>query len=310
MNMREKIVALTGASGFIGRHTIKPLIDHGYKIIAISTTHIEEFNQPDVTWIPCDLLDPQARQQLFNTINPTHLLHLAWYAVPGKYWESEENLRWVAASLDLALNFSQSGGEKAVFAGSCAEYSWSHPLCHEISTPVKPFSLYGTCKNSLRQILERSAGCLETGISWGRIFFLYGNHEPKSRLVPYVITSLLSGQEAKCSKGTQIRNFMHVEDAARAFVALLEHKDGGIFNVSSSDQVQLSTIINSIGEKIGREDLILLGSLETSPNEVEKLCADTDRLTNEVGFTAKISLSSGLDAAIDWWRKELSQSDA
>ena len=55
---------------------------------------------------------------------PTHLLHLAWYAEPGLFWRSPENLRWVEASLRLLRAFAEHGGQRAVMAGSCAEYAW------------------------------------------------------------------------------------------------------------------------------------------------------------------------------------------
>ena len=73
-----------------------------------------------------DLLEPGAAERADRaSCRPTHLLHLAWYAEPGEYWTSPENLDWVEASLRLLRAFERRAG--AVFAGTCAEYEWERP---------------------------------------------------------------------------------------------------------------------------------------------------------------------------------------
>src|SRR5207245_614301 len=83
------------------------------------------------------------------------------------------------------------------------------------------------CKLALASLLEAYAG--QTGLSqaWARIFFLYGPREHPKRLVSSVIRSLLRGERARCSHGQQIRDYLHVEDAAGALVALLESEVTG-----------------------------------------------------------------------------------
>ena len=83
-----KRVIVTGASGFIGRHTLPHLAEAGFEVHPISSRD-------------ADLLDERSRRDLFARFRPTHLLHLAWYVPPGKYWTSLENIRWLQASLDL-----------------------------------------------------------------------------------------------------------------------------------------------------------------------------------------------------------------
>ena len=156
-----------------------------------------------------------------NGSQPTHLLHLAWDARPGLFWTSTENLRWVAASLGLYLAFAASGGRRAVVAGSCAEYDWSHSELDEARTPLVPRTLYGEAKRALHTLLERAAAQSGVELAWGRLFFLYGPHEAEGRLVSDVARALLAGREARCSEGSQQRDFMHVADAGRAFAALV-----------------------------------------------------------------------------------------
>jgi nucleoside-diphosphate-sugar epimerase len=115
-----KNVMLTGASGFIGRHCIPLLIENGYEVHAF-TSRKNAHDDQKVTWHTIDLLDPEQVHTLMKSICPSHLIHFAWYTVPGKYWSALENIQWLQASLNLVQEFSVGGGERMVGAGTCAE---------------------------------------------------------------------------------------------------------------------------------------------------------------------------------------------
>ncbi len=205
-------VLMTGASGFIGRHCLQPLMDRGYEVHAVSSTHVP-IDLAGPIWHQANLLDPQQVKELMSVVRPTHLLHLAWYAVPGKYWTSLENFKWVQASLTLLQAFTHFEGQRVVTAGTCAEYEWAGHLCSEYTTRLMPATVYGTCKGSLQAM--QSAFAQQTGVrsAWGRIFLLYGPYEPPQRLVSSVIRSLLRDEPALCSHGLQIRDFHHLASA-------------------------------------------------------------------------------------------------
>ncbi len=297
-------VFITGSNGFIGRHCLPLLVARGYEVHAVSSSATNG-NSPNVYFHQADLLNEGNIQALMTEVQPSHLLHLAWYSVPGKYWTSTENVRWVQASLGLLQAFTLTGGRRAVMAGSCAEYDWRYGYCSEQVTPLLPITLYGVCKHSLQNILDAFAR--ETGVSvaWGRIFFLYGPHEHPDRLISSVIRSLLNGKPARCSHGNQVRDFLYVEDVAGAFVALLESNVEGAVNIASGRPIALKDIIHNIGEKLGREDLIRLGALPASVNEPHLLVADVNRLRNEVGWQPRYSLDKGLEQTITWWKSHL-----
>ncbi|MDI6889635.1 MAG: NAD(P)-dependent oxidoreductase [Thermodesulfovibrionales bacterium] len=302
-----KKILLTGASGFIGQHAIPFLLKKGYEVHAVDISkkpsHI--IRNRKLFWHECDLLNYKQQKILFKEIKPTHLLHFAWYAVPGKYWISFENIKWVQASLELVINFHELGGKRAVFAGTCAEYDWNYGYCSEGITPTRPRTLYGNCKNSLQEILSQFSK--QTGISivWGRIFFLYGPYEAKNRLVPFIITSLLQDHPAQCTHGDQIRDFLHVEDVASAFVSLLQSNVEGPVNIASGQPVALKTIIYTIADLLGKRHLVQLGVLPAPENEPHFLIADVRKLNQQVGWKPKITLEAGLKSTIEWWKQNL-----
>jgi nucleoside-diphosphate-sugar epimerase len=301
-----KTVLLTGASGFIGRHCIPLLINQGYEVHAI-TSRNDPQRDPRVFWHKGDLLNPKEIQNLMKTICPTHLIHFAWYTVPGKYWSAQENIRWLEASLNLVQEFSANGGTRMVGAGTCAEYDLRYGYCSENITPLKPQSLYGITKQSFHVIGQEILKAAKISSAWGRIFFLYGPYENQSRLVPSIISALLQGKPAPCSSGCQIRDYLFVEDVADAFVRLLNSPITGPVNIASGKPVSIQEIIGLIGSKIGHEELICYGQFPTSPSEEPFIVADNRRLLNEVGWQQQNDLSAGLDKTISWWKNILNE---
>jgi len=300
----SKRVLLTGASGFIGRHCLAPLCAAGYEVHAVSSQQRPEV-VPGLKWHRSDLLDTAQVGQLLNKVKPSHLLHFAWYAVPGEYPTSSENLRWCQSTLELLHSFADSGGKRAVFAGTCFEYDSRYGFCNEDLTPSRPSTFYGECKNSTREVVAGFSRQFGISSAWGRIFYLYGPHEPEARLVPAVILALLRGQNARCSHGRQVRDFLHVEDTASAFVSLLQSELEGTVNIASGEPITIRSLVEHIARLLNSGDTVEFGAIPTAPNDPPLLIADVRRLREEAGWQPKISLEEGLEGTIKWWRKEL-----
>jgi nucleoside-diphosphate-sugar epimerase len=334
-------VLVTGAGGFIGRWSLEPLRRLGFEVCAVMSIRDVGADRPDgagharsTDVLHADLTDARAIDALLGAVRPTHLLHFAWIATPGVYWSSPENYRWLVASRYLLEAFQRAGGVRAVVAGSCAEYDWSKVgICEERSSPLVSVAAsasglsaavntegigaerrdatagsvapYAACKVALEQALERIGR--ERGLSTaaGRIFFQYGPGEHRSRLVASVIVNLLSGREAPCTHGRQIRSFLHVEDVGAAFAALLASPVEGPVNVGSEHRCSIAELLERVAAQIGRRELLKLGAREPPRGEPAVLVPDPKRLAHEVGFAPKWTLDEGLADTIRWWRAEL-----
>jgi nucleoside-diphosphate-sugar epimerase len=295
-------VLVTGASGFIGRHVAGELARRGDEVHA--TTHATSVNLDAVSWHRCDLLDPLATDTLMRHVAPQQLVHLAWYAKPRVCWESPANMAWTEASLRLLAAFAACGGRRAVCVGSVFEYDWSDGRCREDSTPLRPATLYGTCKAALSTVLNAASPALGIECAWARVFWLYGPHEPANRLVSSVITALLAGQRVEVTAGTQRRDYMHVGDVAAALVALLDSGVTGAVNIGSGVAVPVHSIFDALGRQLGRPDLLGVGARQEARSELPLVLADVRRLTREVGFSPRHDLETGLQHTIAWWRKQ------
>ena len=300
-----KQVLLTGASGFIGRHAILPLVERGFEVhCAYRTTKSNTIpDENHVTWYQADLLNTNDIKNLFDSVSPAYLLHFAWDVTPGTYLESIKNYDWLVSSLHLLHEFAKSGGTRAVCAGTCFEYDLASGYCSEYLTPTVPSTYYGSCKHHLQSIGEKYADKKGFDFAWGRIFYPYGPYEYPTRLVPSVIQSLLNDDPAQCTHGNQIRDFLYVADIADAFVAILDSDVNGIINIGSGKPVSIKELVLQIAQLLGKEDDIQLGALPARENEPPFIVADTGRLKKEVRWCQKYSLEEGIMDTISWWKK-------
>ena len=301
MTATHKVVLLTGATGFIGRHAVEPLRARGYEIHAVSTRGAPA-DMPGVQFHQGNLLEPGTARRVLAAVKPSHLLHLAWYVVPGKLITSPENYEWVRASMELVQEFAAAGGKRVTSCGSGYEYDWRYGFCNEQLTAQVPNTVYGACKQALNLMTENFAATANLSSAWGRVFFLYGPHEHPQRLVSSIILSMLRGEPAKSSHGRQIRDYMHVQDVADGLVAVLDSELRGTVNVSSGRATQIRDIVLTLGSLLGRPELVQLGALPARANDAPMVVGDNAKIMAELGWQPKFELDSGLAHTIDWWK--------
>jgi len=298
-----KRVLVTGASGFVGRNCLAPLAATGFDVHVTGRTPFEA--DIDLTFHKADLLDPDSRVEVLRQVAPTHLLHGAWDLSGNDYMNSAENYRWVAASLDLTRNFAAVGGTRAMYVGTCYEYLWSNPVFSEKLTPLVPSTHYGKAKAGLFELTSGIGDALGISIAWSRLFFLYGPYESRRRLVPSVISSLLLEDEAPTTHGRQERDYMYSVDVGRALIALLDSEVTGPVNIGTGTAVSIAELVTVAAALSGHPELLRVGALEATRDEVALVVADIDRLQREVGWNDFTPMEQGLAETVDWWRKEL-----
>ncbi len=298
-----KKVLVTGASGFIGKQTVKGLVLNGYDVVGINFQHEVGFEDNNLEVVTLDLLDLNAVKNFIETNRFENLIHLAWYG-DKKCHSHNINIEWVGASLNLLKYFKENGGKKVLFAGSISEYDFEYGYFKEDLTPLNNKSLYGQSKAALFNVAKTY--CMQNGIDfkWARIFNLYGQFERPERLMPYVITSMLKGEDVKVSPCTKFQDYLYLKDVSSAIVKFFESDVQGAVNICSGEPVKLKTIVEKIKELTNFTGKILYGAIPAG-FEDPVVVGDCLKLVNELKWSPKYSLDEGLAETVAWWRENL-----
>jgi nucleoside-diphosphate-sugar epimerase len=300
-------VLLTGATGFIGSHVARLLVSSGEQVTALIKPSTERWRiaalVDAINIIECDVGDRAFLEPRLRHDPPDVCVHLAWHGWSGPSLTAEENLSSLAASLELLRTLTRVGCRRFVGVGTCFEYEpVSAPMSE--TSPVKPNDLYGVCKDSLSVVAQALAPIARMDVAWVRVFLVYGPFDDQRRLVPSLALSLIRNQPAKMTLGEQVRDVIHVEDAASAIWAIARSTHTGPVNVASGVGVRVVDIAREIAGIVGRPELLQVGALPYRASEPPVLVADTTLLRNAIGWSPRYDLKTGLTQTVAWWRAQ------
>ncbi len=255
-------VLLTGATGFVGSHVLRALLAKGVKVTA--TLRPGQPVPEGATALRSPDLFAES-QAFWSNACKDHgaVIHLAWYAEPGKYLHAGENLDCLAGTIRLAQGASAAGVAHFQGIGTCFEYDLStEALSRRIplttDAPIGPATAYGAAKAAAFLALSRQPGPMS--FAWSRLFYLHGEGEDARRLVPYVHAQLAKGLAVELTSGQQVRDFLDVSEAGRQIAEVTLAGLTGPLNICSGQPVTVAALAQDIARSYGRPDLIRLGA--------------------------------------------------
>jgi len=290
-------VLLTGGAGFLGSHCLELLRKLDVELHVASRTKRGR-DQQGTIWHAADLTKSATAYELVCDIRPTHILHNAWMAVPGRFWSDPENLEWLHAGQALAAAFRKCGGLRFVGTGTCAEYDWKAEHFEEDVTPIRPNTLYGKSKAAMRASVAAHAHDVFS-YAWARVFLPYGPGDNEKRLIPSVINSLQQGNSIALGADHNVRDFIWAPDVADLLVHLLCGREDGIFNAGTGRGTSIREVAEWIGSRLQRTDLLQFGSRQNVIEEPKRLVADMKKCNNVLNWRSKTDLFSGLNTLLE-----------
>jgi len=240
-------IMVTGATGFIGRHLVKKLLQNGHQVIVVARNlkRAEEFEWLDeVSFIQADLyLDYWPVIKKIDMVDT--LIHLAWPGLPNYQGNFHifQNLILDLAFLKASL---ESGLSHLVVAGTCLEYGLqSGALTEDMDT--HPITAYGFAKDSLRKSLQFFQKEHDFTLQWIRLFYMYGEGQsPKSLLAQLDKAIDEKRQSFDMSIGTQLRDYLSIESVVKRICAVVENSAiSGVINCSSGLPISVLDLVRS-----------------------------------------------------------------
>ncbi|MGY6529678.1 MAG: NAD-dependent epimerase/dehydratase family protein [Cyanobacterium sp.] len=302
-------VLVTGIGGFVGSSFARLLVKKGYEVHGIvrKTTDLWRIQDilPSIHLFYADLQDYSQINTYLKELKPDWCIHLAWYAVPGKYLQSAENLNSLQASLNLVSQLAELGCQRFIGIGTCFEYDFSLGYLSE-SSPTKPLTLYAATKVALATTLSQLSAVTDMQTVWVRLFYQYGKRESVNRLIPAIICSLLKNEEVKTTEGEQIRDFLYIEDVASALLEISKSKLTGVVNIGSGQPMTVKEIALKIGKILDKSHLINFGALPYRANDPMFICANNYLLKKQTNWQIKYDWEVGIEQTINWYKQTLS----
>jgi len=296
-------VFLTGASGFIGSHVARFLVNKGCDVLALVLPNEMLWRLADligkIEVVKGNLNDVASYRPALAEWQPEVCIHLAWFVEPGNYLHSPENIYALNASLTLLQTLSELKCQQFVGAGTCAEYNTDRGYLLE-DDPTDPVTLYAAAKLGCYLLGKQIAAAVGMRFAWGRIFYPYGPYEDERRVVPALIRILMKNQPFPATLGEQVRDYIYVEDVATALCVLAEKQANGVFNISSGAPVTIRQLLETIGNLMGCAELIQFGAQPYRVWEPPFICGDNQRLKG-LGWKAAYTLHHGLSQTVHWW---------
>lgn len=306
--MDEKIL-LTGASGFLGKFVKEQLIKSGFLPQNIFTPTRNDF---DFT----KLADCQ------NAVkNMDIVIHLA-AKVGGIGLNREKPGELFYDNLIMGVQLMESsrlaGVKKFVAIGTVCAYPKFTPVPFKEENlwsgyPEETNAPYGLAKKML--LVQAQAYRAQYGFN--AIYLLpvnlYGpgdNFDPSSsHVIPALIKKSVEAKKNNTpmeiwGTGTASREFLYVEDAAKAIVAAtLKYNKSDPVNIGSGTEITIKNLVTTINELVGFKGQVIWDS--TKPDGQPRRCLDTSKAQKEFGFKAETDFKTGLQKTIDWYQSSL-----
>src|SRR5579862_3600638 len=319
-------ILVTGGAGYIGGTVAGLLTSLGHKPIVLDNLgHAKrELIPSGVDFIEADLADRDALEQIFTGAKANHqpidaVLHFAALIEAGESMIHPEHFfrNNTASTLTLLEAMLAKGVQRLVFSSTAAVYGEpeSTPILED--APLRPTNAYGESKLLVEQMLNwmnRVHGFRYASLRYfnvaGAIEGRGEANEPESHIIPLILDVALGrrkdikvfGQDYPTPDGTCIRDYIHVQDLARAHSLALEalkDKDRLIYNLGNGVGFSVREVIEAARRVTGHP--IPVEECPRRPGDPAVLIASSDKIGAELGWKPEYStLDTIIESAWKW----------
>ncbi len=305
-----KVTALTGATGFVGAYLARHLLEQGHEVHLLvrpeKTPWRLEGIAERVTCHTLDMYDRKEVAKVVGTLRPQWVFNLMAH---GAYSSQTDPFEMVRANLLATMHLMEAavdtGAEALVQAGSSSEYGFKdHPP--KETDGVFPNSHYAVTKAAASQYLQLAAKEHGFRAVTLRLYSIYGPYEEPTRLIPALVVQGLAGRLPPLVNPGIARDFVYVQDAARAFVMAAQNEGvspGAIFNVGTGGQTTLRELVSVAQEVLPIEQEPQWGTMQNRAWDTTTWVSDNTLAKTELGFEPRVGLKEGLSLMRDWFTR-------
>ncbi len=300
-----KTVLVMGGAGYIGSHTVKHLLDNGYRVIVADNLvygHLEAIDKR-AAFIHADLLNSASLYAIFNRHEIHAVIHFAAFAYVGESVQDPQKyyLNNVVGTINLLNAMLANNVKNIVFSSTCATYGEPNYIPIDEKHPQSPINPYGKSKLMIEQIFADYEKAYELNHISLRYFNAAGcsaegeigeSHTPETHLIPLVLKAIkgerdsihVFGTDYDTPDGTCIRDYIHIEDLAAAHRLALEKLPEycGCINLGTGTGTSVKEIIFAAEKVSGKKCPTVYA--ERRAGDPAKLFADNTKAKEILGW--------------------------
>jgi nucleoside-diphosphate-sugar epimerase len=290
-------VLVTGASGFIGSRLCERLVSVGAEVHGVSHSQRDHQRDGAVCWWTADVADGDAVRAVVHAVRPDVVFHLAGLVSGARDQALVLPMlqSHTVGTINVLLACADSGCRRIVRVGSLEEADAT-----DTGAPVSPYAAAKSAAAIYTRLFHRAYAAPVVAL---RLFMVYGPGQlDDTKLVPYVVGSLLRGCAPLLSSGVRPVDWVFVDDVVDALIAAAAADDveGETLDVGSGTLVPIRTVIDEIAQRIGAAVAPQFGARPDQPNERVR-AADLGRTQALIGWRPKTGLTEGLATTIAWY---------
>lgn len=295
-----KRILVTGGAGFIGRHTVALLESEGYDVIALDWDPMRMRDLQCLHKITGDMKDRPLVQALMHEYKPEGIIHLgAQSSVPISmgHWDldAEQNIMGTISILDVA---KKTGVKKIIYASSGGTvYGNPAKLPIKEDTSLNPQSPYGISKLA-GEFYVRISGISHAILRYPNVYGPGQPSEGESGVVAIFIGKMI--KDERCiiyGDGHQERDYVFVEDIARANIMGLESSHDGIFNIGAGEPITVNAIHRLISSAMGKS--IWPNNEDARRGDIKSAYLDASKAKKRMGWQPMIGIEEGIKRTIE-----------
>ena len=299
--MKGKKILIVGGTGFLGFHLIKRCLNLKMIITSISRRKPDKFFRlGKVEYKTCSITNLQKLKKLINS-DYDFIVNLG-----GNIDHANNNKTYRSHYLsvkNLYDVFKNKKIKRFIQIGSSSEYGKIFGAVKE-NNICKPKMIYGRSKLMATNFLLKKNKLERFPLTILRFFQIYGPFQKKNRLIPFVISSSIKNKKFNCSEGSQLRDFLYVDDAVESIIKSFKRKEskGKIINIGNGTPVEVKKVILMINALI-KKGKPKFGKLSLRIDESKNIYPDLRVAKKILGWKNKTSLKKGLIKTIQFYKK-------
>lgn len=281
-------IAILGANGFLGLPISEIFVKGGWDVSAYSRRQHPDLKVQEYS---VDLFDEESLKNALHLSKPDVVISTAWDTEHGKFWTSDQNVKYRDATLKFAEMCFESGVDSFVAFGTVSEYGPKAGICNAETSPLVPNDIYAASKIETGLKLKEIGESFGRRTHWLRIFQAFGPHEKPERFIPGLISTLRKGEKFSIRTPEFNLDWIHTADIASAVLFSLENELRHFVDVGTGR----ATSVRELSEMICTEldlDPSLLDYSEQVPGHQKTVVVDPASLLFSAGWSPSEPLES------------------